>query len=119
MSPLWWIVDWGEGHTSCEARRELVGLAAREARDGRSLTFGWAGPIECVTKALWMAIAAAEPSAAASITWCGRGGGRRTSPAAHTSGWLVAVCSVAKTGLVRSPGADHTIDYGIEDFTDG
>jgi NADPH:quinone reductase-like Zn-dependent oxidoreductase len=32
---------------------------------------------------------------------------------------VTAVCSAAKTDLVRSLGADHTIDYSTEDFTDG
>ena len=32
---------------------------------------------------------------------------------------VTAVCSAAKFDLVRSLGADHTIDYATEDFTDG
>jgi len=32
---------------------------------------------------------------------------------------VTGVCSAAKTDLVRSLGADHTIDYSTEDFTDG
>jgi NADPH:quinone reductase-like Zn-dependent oxidoreductase len=32
---------------------------------------------------------------------------------------VTGVCSAAKSDLVRSLGADHTIDYNIEDFTDG
>ena len=32
---------------------------------------------------------------------------------------LTAVCSTAKTELVRSIGADHVIDYTKEEFADG
>jgi NADPH:quinone reductase-like Zn-dependent oxidoreductase len=32
---------------------------------------------------------------------------------------VTGVCSAAKADLVRSLGADHTIDYGTEDFVDG
>jgi NADPH:quinone reductase-like Zn-dependent oxidoreductase len=32
---------------------------------------------------------------------------------------VTGVCSAAKTDLVRSLGADHAIDYAIEDFVDG
>ena len=40
-----------------------------------------------------MSIAAEVPSAAARMTWWGWGGGRRTSPTAHTSGCEVAPAS--------------------------
>ena len=48
---------------------------------------------EMAIRALWIEMAAVEPSAAASTTWCGVGGGRRMSPAAQTVGRLVAQVS--------------------------
>ncbi len=92
------IVEMRRAHPGWGPRTILFWLA----RDGVSPLPGRTSVERCLVRhglarlamrLLWRAMPAVDPSAAASTTWCGMGGARRTSPAAHTSGWLVAPLS--------------------------
>jgi NADPH:quinone reductase-like Zn-dependent oxidoreductase len=99
--------------------------AAREdklAHKPSTLTFQQAAavPISATTALQGLRLGRIEAGQKVLIIGASGGVGTYAVQLAKTYGTHVTgVCSAAKTDLVRSLGADHTIDYGIQDFTDG
>jgi len=99
--------------------------AAREdklARKPSNLTFEQAAavPISATTAIQGLRAGRIEAGQKVLITGASGGVGTYAVQIAKSFGAEVTgVCSTAKTGLVRSLGADHTIDYTAEDFADG
>ena len=65
----------------------------------------------------------AEVQAGQSVLIIGASGGVGTFAVqiakAYSGAEVTGVCSTGKTELVRSLGADHVVDYGLDDFADG
>ncbi len=100
--------------------------AAREdklARKPASLSFEQAAvvPVSAVTALLALTDAGhVQPGQKVLVTGASGGVGSYAVQLAAASGAEVTgVCSTAKTGLVRSLGAAHVIDYTQDDFADG
>ena len=99
--------------------------AAREdklAHKPSTLTFEQAAavPISATTALQGLRLGRMEAGQEVLIIGASGGVGTYAVQLAKASGTEVTgVCSEPKTALVRSLGADHTIDYGTADFTDG
>ncbi len=92
------------------------------ARKPSTLTFEQAAavPISATTALQGLRLGRIEAGQKVLIIGASGGVGSYAVQLAKSYGTEVTgVCSAAKTDLVRSLGADHTIDYGIEDFADG
>lgn len=99
--------------------------AAREdklAHKPSSLSFDQAAtvPISATTAMQGLRLGRVEAGQRVLIIGASGGVGTYAVQLAKADGAEVTgVCSAAKADLVRSLGADHTIDYRVEDFTDG
>ncbi len=129
------VVAAGPGVTRFRAGDEVFGFgrgtfaeyaAAREdklARKPASLTFEQAAvvPVSAVT-ALNALTVAGHVKTGQKVLVTGASGGvgsYAVQLAAALGAEVTGVCSTAKTGLVRSLGAAHVIDYTQDDFADG
>ncbi len=108
----------GRGAFAEYAAASEVKLAHKPA----NLTFEQAAavPISATTALQGLRLGRIEPGQRVLII--GASGGVGTSAVQLAKSFrteITGVCSAAKIDLVRSLGADHTIDYRIQDFADG
>ena len=99
--------------------------AAREdklARKPSNLTFEQAAAVPVSATTAIQGLRAGRIEAGQKVLILGASGGVGTYAVQLAKAFgaeVTGVCSTAKTGLVRSLGADHVIDYTAEDATDG